>query len=86
MPNEARNDDASKAMLIPEGKDASQAVASPEGTSKTYVVKKGDSLSEIAQREMGDGDRWQELYQANKAAIGDDPDLIHPGLELTIPA
>ena len=74
MPNEARSDDASKAMLI------------PEGATKTYVVKKGDSLSEIAQREMGDGDRWKELYEANKAAIGDDPDLIHPGLELTIPS
>lgn len=86
MPNEARSDDASKAMLIPEGKDSSSAVQAPEGTTKTYVVKSGDSLSEIAQREMGDGDRWKELYEANKAAIGDDPDLIHPGLELTIPA
>jgi len=49
-------------------------------------VKGGDSLSEIAQREMGDGDRWTELYEANKAAIGDDPDMIKPGTKLTIPA
>ena len=86
MPNEARNDDASKAMLIPDGQESGKAVLAPEGATKTYVVKSGDNLSEIAQREMGDGDRWKELYEANKAAIGDDPDLIHPGLELTIPA
>lgn len=78
MPNEARSDDAGKAS-------ANMAVE-PAVETKTYVVKKGDSLSEIAQREMGDGDRWKELYEANKAAIGDDPDLIHPGLELTIPS
>ena len=76
MPNEARSDDAGQAT----------ATESETSESKTYTVKSGDSLSEIAQREMGDGDRWNELYEANKAAIGDDPDVIQPGTELTIPA
>ena len=75
MPNEARSDDAGQTATT-------ESATEP----KTYVVKSGDSLSEIAQREMGDGDRWNELYEANKAAIGDDPDLIQPGTELTIPA
>ena len=78
MPNEARSDDP--------GTTSGDTAVEPSGETKTYVVKNGDSLSEIAQREMGDGDRWKELYEANKAAIGDDPDLIHPGLELTIPS
>ncbi len=78
MPNEARSDDAGTAS-------GNLAVEPTGGATKTYVVKGGDSLSEIAQREMGDGDRWKELYEANKAAIGDDPDLIQPGTELTIP-
>jgi nucleoid-associated protein YgaU len=52
---------------------------------KTYTVKAGDSLSDIAQSEMGDADRWPELYAANKDAVGDNPDMIHPGLVLTIP-
>jgi nucleoid-associated protein YgaU len=52
---------------------------------KTYTVKSGDTLSDIAQAEMGDANRWRELYAANKDAIGDNPDLIHPGLELKIP-
>jgi nucleoid-associated protein YgaU len=53
---------------------------------KTYIVKAGDTLSEIAQSEMGDADRWQELYAANKDAVGDNPHMIHPGLKLEIPA
>ena len=55
-------------------------------TAKTYTVKSGDTLSDIAQSEMGDANRWRELYAANKEAVGDNPDMIHPGLELKIPA
>jgi nucleoid-associated protein YgaU len=53
---------------------------------KTYTVKAGDTLSDIAQAEMGDANRWPELYAANKEAVGLNPDLIHPGLKLEIPA
>lgn len=53
---------------------------------KAYTVKAGDSLSNIAQSEMGDANRWRELYAANKDAVGDNPDMIHPGLKLEIPA
>lgn len=55
-------------------------------TTRTYTVKSGDTLSDIAQAEMGDAKRWPELYEANKDAVGKNPDLIHPGLELKIPA
>ena len=55
-------------------------------TAKTYTVKSGDTLSDIAQAEMGDANRWRELYEANKDAVGNNPDMIHPGLELKIPA
>ena len=53
--------------------------------TRTYTVKPGDTLSGIAESEMGDAKRWPELYAANKDAVGKDPDMIHPGLELTIP-
>lgn len=53
---------------------------------KTYTVKPGDTLSGIAQSEMGDANRWRELYAANKEAVGASPDMIHPGLKLEIPA
>jgi nucleoid-associated protein YgaU len=54
-------------------------------STRTYTVKSGDTLSDIAQSEMGDAKRWPELYEANKDAVGKNPDLIHPGLELKIP-
>jgi nucleoid-associated protein YgaU len=57
-----------------------------QGEKKTYTVKAGDTLSDIAQSEMGDANRWPELYAANKDAVGENPDMIHPGLTLEIPA
>jgi nucleoid-associated protein YgaU len=62
------------------------ATSMPSMTStRTYIVKSGDTLSGIAESEMGDAKRWPELYAANKEAVGKNPDLIHPGLELRIP-
>lgn len=49
-----------------------------------YVVAPGDSLWRIAQRTLGRGARWRELYEAN-AAIIRDPSLIYVGQRLIIP-
>jgi nucleoid-associated protein YgaU len=50
---------------------------------QTYTVKSGDSLSKIAGNFQGL--TWQEIFQANKDQISD-PNLIHPGQVLKIPA
>ena len=49
-----------------------------------YVVKAGDSLSAIAQEVLGDVNRWQEIWEANKQAIPD-PNAIQVGQEILIP-
>ncbi|WP_105972709.1 LysM peptidoglycan-binding domain-containing protein [Streptomyces geranii] len=46
-----------------------------------YTVRAGDTLSGIAARYTT---TWQHLYAANKAVIGDSPDLIMPGQKLDI--
>jgi nucleoid-associated protein YgaU len=53
-----------------------------------YTVKAGDTLSAIALHFYGDGTEpsWKKIYDANKAVIGNDPNLIKPGEQLTIPA
>ncbi|MGW4380199.1 BTAD domain-containing putative transcriptional regulator [Kitasatospora sp. NPDC004531] len=57
----------------------------------TVTVHSGDSLSGIAQRELGDGDRWPELFEANKGVAAPDgetltdPDVLAPGMVLTMP-
>ena len=61
---------------------ASQANAP---TGQTYTIKAGDTLSKIAQHFYGDASQWKRIQQANAAKIPN-PDLIHPGTELVIPA
>ncbi|MEU8698449.1 transglycosylase family protein [Streptomyces sp. NPDC048680] len=49
----------------------------------TYTVRPGDNLWAIADAQKLPGG-WTELYQANKAAVGSDPDLILPGQSLDL--
>ena len=50
-----------------------------------YVVKSGDSLSKIAKDVYDNGGLYQKIYDANKATIGDNPNMIKPGQKLVIP-
>jgi nucleoid-associated protein YgaU len=54
--------------------------------SITYEVMKGDHLWGIASKESiyADPYMWPRIYRANRDAI-DDPDLIYPDQELTVP-
>ena len=52
----------------------------------TVTVLPGDSLAAIAKRAYGTTDGWRDIYAANRAAIGDNPNAIYAGLQLTIPA
>ena len=61
------------------------AGGAPAAGARTYTVKAGDSLSKIAQRELGDGSKWKAIYEANRDQIKD-PDLIHPGQVLNLPS
>lgn len=54
----------------------------PVITTNTYTVQEGDWLSKIADRAYGDPMAYQKLAQANNIA---NPDLIEPGMVLTIP-
>ncbi|RFC77885.1 LysM peptidoglycan-binding domain-containing protein [Streptomyces sp. AcE210] len=66
---------------------ASAAQAAPAAKSAaapaTYVVTAGDTLSKIA-REHSLSGGWKKLYQDNRATVGDNPGLIHPGIKLTL--
>ncbi|MEZ0580214.1 LysM peptidoglycan-binding domain-containing protein [Nocardioides sp. MH1] len=56
-----------------------------------YTVHATDTLSEIAQEQLGDADRWPEIYQASTGitqpggAQLTDPDVIDVGWKLNIP-
>ena len=52
---------------------------------KKHVVVSGDTLSAIAKTYYDDAGKYLKIYEANKDVIGDNPDLIKPGMELVIP-
>ena len=56
-----------------------------------HHVKSGDTLFSIAKTDLGDGEDWRALYQANAGVVQadgrtlTDADLILPGWDITIP-
>ena len=53
-------------------------------TAKTYTVKEGDNLYRIAQKLLGNGERYDEIYQANKDKLKSAND-IRVGMSLRLP-
>jgi len=64
----------------------------PKKEVKRYVVRPGDSLWAIAERELGSGFRWKEIFKENRGRAFpngrclENPRLIHPGWTLRLPA
>lgn len=61
---------------------ASAAPAEPE--EQYYVIEKGDTLWAIARKFLGNGNRYPEIFEANREVIID-PDKIFPGQKIIIP-
>jgi nucleoid-associated protein YgaU len=61
--------------------------ASKGPSKRYYVVKKGDSLSRIAQKYYGHSTKtyYMKIYNANKKIIGSSPEKIKVGMKLLIP-
>jgi nucleoid-associated protein YgaU len=56
----------------------------PEKEPVFHTVEEGDTLWAIAQKHLGDGNRYNEIFEANKPMLSD-PDKIYPGQMLRIP-
>ena len=64
-----------------------EGVASVEAdadSAKFHTVEKGDTLWAIAKETLGDGNRYNEIFEANKPMLTH-PDKIYPGQMLRIP-
>ncbi|MBC9726161.1 LysM peptidoglycan-binding domain-containing protein [Streptomyces sp. TRM68367] len=59
------------------------AQAAAQVRSVTYKTVKGDTLYGIAHKYDTPGG-WRQLYKDNRAVVGDNPRLIHPGVEFTV--
>ena len=89
-------DSISSEAAAPGGAATPTYSAGTELPGHTYVVRTGDSLWRIAEQTLSDrGDGtvtsadiarfWPVVYEANRALIGGDPNLIYPGQTLQIP-
>ena len=61
--------------------DASHA----QKATEVYTVKAGDSLWRIAEHKLGNGNRYMEVFYANRDKMESPQSVIHPGDELNIP-
>ena len=82
LPADARNAE-------PATGQASDAVTPKPGgaddaDTRQYTVQAGDNLTRIAARQLGDGDRWRELYEANADRLAS-PDALFAGQTLRLP-
>ena len=62
-------------------------LAAPEPATEepTVTVRRGDTLSAIAERELGSAGEWRAIYRLNRAQLSD-PDELATGMGLVMPA
>ena len=65
---------------------AAKPAAAPQYLTE-HTVAEGETLSHIALKYYGSAarEKWMAIYEANKAVIGDNPNLIRIGQVLKIP-
>lgn len=63
---------------------AEREVSSAEQTGQTYTVRRGDTLSGIAQRAYGRASAWSTIYEANRGVIPN-KNVLSPGTVLVLP-
>ncbi|HVK30074.1 MAG TPA: LysM domain-containing protein, partial [Nocardioides sp.] len=79
-------------LPLPDRATGSPAEQSTDDRVPTVQVRPGDSLWAIAARTLGPdasaadiSSYWHRVHALNAAAIGADPDLLHPGQQLRLP-
>ncbi len=82
--------DASPVPSADQGGTRAQTAGS-KTTAETHTVRAGETLTGIAEDELGDADAYPRIVEANKGVKQDDgralhdPDEIYPGWKLQIP-
>ncbi len=78
-------------LRLPGAADSTPATTStpgktpkPNSGDQTYTVRPGDNLTEIAEKTLSDGGKWQVIYQANRDRLKS-PDRLIVGQKLRIP-
>lgn len=83
---------AKEALTRGEARETPRADARPSNASRVnstddmpeYIVEGGDSLIGIARKVLGDGERWNEIFELNKDKL-ESADDIRVGMKLRVP-
>ncbi|MFB7666645.1 LysM peptidoglycan-binding domain-containing protein [Kitasatospora sp. NPDC056138] len=93
MPGDAKADGPATGTSAgtPPGSGAGSTTTPAGGQHANVTVHAGDTLSAIAERELGSAEDWPRLFEANKGVSTPDgerltdPDVLAPGMVLAIP-
>lgn len=88
---DAPNDECREKIILAIGNvegvakvDEEISVGQTQPAAKFHTVVSGDTLWAIAEKVYGDGNRYPEIFEANKPMLKD-PDQIYPGQVLRCP-
>lgn len=56
-----------------------------EDGTRAHIVRGGETLTGISKKYYGTTANWRLIYNANRTAIGNDPDRVQAGTQLVIP-
>ena len=75
-----------KTALATPAASSSTPASTPASTTgaRVHIVKDGESLWKIAKAELGDGNRWKEIYELNKDKLKT-PEALRDGMQLRLP-
>ncbi|MCO5127439.1 MAG: LysM peptidoglycan-binding domain-containing protein [Rhodobacteraceae bacterium] len=59
-------------------------LAAAQEACSTYTIQRGDTLTNISKRAYGNGD-FSKIFLANRATIGNNPNLIEVGQQIELP-
>lgn len=78
--------DAQRSPVSPStvGDASRDAQARPRAT-RVYTVARGETVYDIARRELGRVARWREILELNAEQLGGDIDAVEPGMKLVLP-
>jgi nucleoid-associated protein YgaU len=81
-----KTDNTVNAMRVDAPKPAPAPAPPPPSkpVERIHEVVAGESLSKIAQKYYGNGNKYMKIFEANKDILSN-PDLIKPGQKLRIP-
>ena len=81
-PAAEKQEKAPAEAAVKEEAPAPEPTPAPSGAAKSYTVKAGATLWGVAASQMGDGNKWQAIYDANNLKSRS----LSAGQVLTIPA